>query len=102
MIQEGKSDKNNSPATQLEIYKKKAVFVLIIIAVLALGLLAVNQFVGFRAKMIFLQTPCELCAELNPHLENCIKESSVVYTTPSNFGVDLNDINLTSLGSHPP
>jgi len=54
----------------------KLIQILIIILILSLGMLAVNQFLGFRYKSRFLASPCNLCEELNPHLENCFEESS--------------------------
>jgi hypothetical protein len=50
----------------------KLLQVLIVLAILSLGLFAVNQVLSFRYKSVFLQTPCELCVNLNPHLEKCI------------------------------
>ena len=41
-------------------------FLLYIVLVLGLGLLAINQGIGYFYKSRFLQTPCELCRELNP------------------------------------
>lgn len=51
---------------------------LIIIGVVALGLLALNQFLEFRYKSLWLQTPCDLCAELNPSLEYCIRNGVLI------------------------
>jgi len=102
MFSEGESDRVPSPPSKLQLYKQKAIFVLIIVAVLALGLLAVNQFIGFRYKMVFTQTPCDLCTELNPHLEKCFLDSSVVYKTPHTFNTELKDLNLSYLEeAHP-
>lgn len=47
-------------------------FLLIIVAVVSLGLLAVNQALTFFYKAAFLKTPCELCGDLNPEVEECI------------------------------
>ena len=43
-----------------------------ILLVVALGMLAVNQTLGFFYKAHFLKAPCDLCAELNPGVEQCI------------------------------
>jgi len=48
---------------------------LIIIGVVALGLVAINQFLELRYKAVFLSTPCDLCKELNPRLEVCFDET---------------------------
>ena len=45
--------------------KDKLLLTLIIIAVISLGLLAVNQFVQWRYNYFFLQNPCGLCEEIN-------------------------------------
>lgn len=64
--------KNNS---QLRAYLLTA---LIIIGIVALGLLAVNQFLEFKFKAHFLGCPCSLCEELNPHLKKCFEDASNV------------------------
>lgn len=57
------------PIYVVENYFKLA---LIIIAVIALGLLAINQGMGFFYKVHFLKSPCDLCGELNPRVQECI------------------------------
>lgn len=52
-------------------FRSKLLLALIIIAVVSLGLLAVNQFLSFNYKAQLLGSPCTLCLELNPHLEDC-------------------------------
>jgi len=42
---------------------------LMIIIVVALGLLAVNQFFGWYYKAELLLSPCDLCNEQNPRLD---------------------------------
>ena len=51
---------------------------LIIIGVVALGLVAINQFLELRYKAVFLSTPCDLCKELNPRLEGCFDSALTV------------------------
>lgn len=46
---------------------------IMVLLVLALGLTAINQGLGYYYKSKFLQTPCELCAELNPQYQECFK-----------------------------
>ena len=47
-------------------------FLLYILLVVGLGLIAVNQGIGYFYKSRFLQTPCELCKELNQKNESPI------------------------------
>lgn len=56
--------------------KDLLIVLLIIVGVIALGLLAVNQALAFRYKSVFLQTPCDVCKDLNPHLSMCFNDSS--------------------------
>lgn len=55
-------------------------FVLTIGVIIGLGLFCLNQFLDYRFKAQFLGGPCELCIELNKHLEPCIKDASIIYT----------------------
>jgi hypothetical protein len=52
-----------------------AVLMLIVIGV---GMFAVNQSLSYFYKAEFLKSPCSLCEELNPHLEKCFQDSSMV------------------------
>jgi len=45
---------------------------LILLAVVALGLLVVNQALEYRYKSVFLQQPCTVCRDLNPNQSTCI------------------------------
>lgn len=47
---------------------------LLFILVIAIGLLAINQALGFFYKTQFLATPCNLCGQLNPEVDACIKK----------------------------
>lgn len=64
-LEEEKKNLITPPSTPYSIVK----FCLIIIVVVALGLFAINQFFAWHYKIVFLKTPCDLCMELNPHLE---------------------------------
>lgn len=66
--------KNTSSPTDL---RTKLLYALIILGVVALGLLAVNQFLAYQFKAEFLASPCDLCIELNPHLKNCFEYESI-------------------------
>ena len=65
-----------SPTSRTRSYslKDKLLMALIIIAIISLGLLAVNQFVQWRYNSLLLQTPCELCRNMNPSIDFCFKE----------------------------
>lgn len=47
---------------------------------IVLGLIIINQYMDYRFKNEFLLSPCELCKELNPHLDSCFKQASNIYT----------------------
>jgi len=53
----------------LEAFLRAGALILIVIAV---GSLAVNQTLGFFYKTAFLATPCQLCGDLNPDVQECI------------------------------
>lgn len=50
--------------------------ILLMLLVVALGVLAINQTLGFFYKAHFLKSPCTLCADLNPDVKTCIQELS--------------------------
>ena len=81
------------PAPNSKSYSLKEILllVLIVIGVVAFGLLAMNQFISWRYKNIFLQTPCQLCEELNPHLKDCFEDVSIIYTDEET-GVEIENI----------
>lgn len=39
--------------------------------IMALGFIALNQYLQFRYSAIFLSDPCGLCRTLNPEVEEC-------------------------------
>lgn len=55
-------------------YSARARFMFIVLLIPVLGLIAVNQILEFHYKTEFLKTPCSLCAELNPGVQQCITE----------------------------
>jgi hypothetical protein len=59
--------------------KELLIVILIITIVIAIGMFAVNQTLGYYYKSQFLQSPCQLCKDVNPHLEKCFKDASIVY-----------------------
>jgi hypothetical protein len=72
--------------------------ILIIIAVAALGVLLINQSLGYYYKSRFLQSPCTLCEELNPNylLNNCNKIDRVI--PGFNEAYNITPINITIEG----
>ncbi len=64
-LEEGRENSTSPPTSTYHIAK----LCLIIIVVVALGLLAINQFFGWYYKMELLLSPCDLCEESNPHIE---------------------------------
>lgn len=63
--------------------------ILLICLVVFFGLLSVNQYYKFRYKMIFLQTPCDVCVDLNPQLESCFEDTTIYYIN-KNTGEKIN------------
>lgn len=51
----------------------KIKLIFIIILIVSLGLFSINQFLGWYYKMELLNSPCDLCVELNPDLEFRLK-----------------------------
>jgi len=68
---------------------EQAKFVLIIIAVVALGFLAVNGFVKWRYYNRLMMTPCDICLEDNPELTLTQKVPNLVGDNRIIFQEDL-------------
>lgn len=47
-------------------------FLFIVLGVVALGLFIVHTFLDYRYKVVFMKTPCQLCAELNKNQSQCV------------------------------
>lgn len=54
-------------------------FFLVILAIMGMGILIVNQTTNFWYHEKLLQTPCSLCAELNPQFNACFGNLSQQY-----------------------
>lgn len=54
-------------------FKDLALTALYILGVVALGILVLNQWLGFHYKMQFAQSPCGVCAEANPEIKTCMQ-----------------------------
>jgi len=61
----------NQPSQQR--IREIAKTILIILLVVALGIFAVNQILKFFYNSQLLQSPCELCADLNKEQASCIQ-----------------------------
>lgn len=60
--------------------KDVAKTLLIVVAVVAVGMIAVNQTLEFRYRAEFLKAPCKLCLELNPDVaEQCFLREEKLY-----------------------
>lgn len=61
---------------------------IIIVAIIAVGLFAVNQTLEYRYRAEFLQTPCSICSKLNPNVSNCLEGCFTFKQTlyPDGFG----------------
>ena len=82
--------------------KHIAMFLLVI----ALGMTAVNQTLGFLYKAEFLKQPCALCAELNPDVKECVYKNKATYFLSGQEWIDPFEtnqikINLTELNLNP-
>lgn len=54
-----------------ELAKNWAITIFIIIGIVAIGLIAFNQFIDWKYKGAFLAGPCQLCVQLNPEVGSC-------------------------------
>lgn len=70
-------------------------FLMIMLGVMFLGLLVVNQSLEYHYRSAFLQTPCELCADLNPGVDRCVHPER--YDVPVRvLDVRVDSLNLSS------
>jgi len=53
--------------------------IIIVLIIVSLGLFALNQTLGYIYKAHFLKSPCDLCAQLNPNISNCIYQKENTY-----------------------
>jgi len=87
-------EKDKGEVKEQKGFKDYLVPTLILIAIVALGVLAVNQTLGYYYKAQLLKGPCELCKELNPEVRECFS-----YRMPGGVNPDLNlkEINLSNI-----
>lgn len=50
--------------------KEWLLLIMIVVIIIGVGMFAINQTLGFYYKSQFLQSPCQLCVELNPEFNN--------------------------------
>ena len=74
--------------------RKLLINILIIIAIVSLGMLAINQTLGYLFKTQFLLTPCELCVKANPQYRSCMEN------THRTVGSSWYNINISELSSN--
>lgn len=65
-------DPKEEEKTKADLYFSYAKLLLIILAVVAVGLIAVNQTLEYFYRAEFLKSPCSLCMELNKNQSVCI------------------------------
>ena len=63
-----------------ENYSIKEVLLIILLAIIIIliGLIVINQAIEWRYKYQLLSSPCNLCRELNPELENCFTKKEII------------------------
>jgi len=60
----------------------------IIILIVALGLLALNQFIEYKYNTERLMNPCALCTKLNPEWAACYDYLTMMKPVTKNFSSD--------------
>ena len=58
-------------------YRDWAIMMAMILAIIGFGYLALNGFMDYRFKAQLLSTPCDLCLELNEHIDLCPKQIKI-------------------------
>jgi len=71
--------------------KDKLQLGIMILIIIVLGLLAVNQYLGFRYKAELLQTPCQLCTQLNPNIIILPKDQLPLNSEPFNINPNVSE-----------
>jgi len=72
--------------------KKWFIRIIVILIVVGLGLFALNQTLGYIYKAQFLNSPCDLCRELNPEVDICLTEKVPAYDHSFNGNYSPEDI----------
>lgn len=67
---ESPKERNISPG--LDRWYKIGRLIVVMLLVLALGLYSINKVIDYRYKVVFIKSPCHLCAELHPNQTQCI------------------------------
>ena len=85
---QNKRENENLPFTPAQYIK----LALIIIATIALGLLAVNQFLEYQYNIQLLGNPCNLCEEINPEFE--VVPKAQLINKENNIIINISDLRL--------
>ena len=67
--------------------------ILIIIAIVSLGIFAVNQIYHYLFNTQFLFTPCELCVKANPQFKPCME--TTLRTTGNWYDINMSLLNTS-------
>lgn len=61
---------------------------LLLVLVVTIGLLGVNQALKYTYNSQLLQTPCGLCAELNPNFTDCMITKQIINSS-YNYNINI-------------
>ena len=97
-------ERNNSEPNSSSVWRRatpyeRLKFVMVALIIIASGMIAVNQFVGYRDKMLLTQVPCTACAQQMPAKEMCISNCITGQPIGSAYGNNIQGLNLTIFGS---
>lgn len=68
-------------------------------AVLLIGFFALNQYLEFRYSVVLLSTPCTVCRNLNPEVEECFY---TIIDNPIHQHVRMEEINMSGVSYQGP
>ena len=60
-------------------WKEAVLFAMVVITIVCIGCFAVNQFLEFRYKAVWLSSPCDLCLDLNEEVTLCPKPTNLSF-----------------------
>ena len=67
--------------------------ILLILTVISIGMIGINQTMGYIYKTQLGKTPCKLCVEQNPQYKGCIEQ---VNTEPHTHNIDIEALQFDS------
>jgi hypothetical protein len=65
-----------------------------------IGLFVLNQYLAYRYKAVFLQSPCMVCQELNPQIAGCLTRRDALFYDPLSQSWVMNksaQLNITNI-----